>query len=130
MFVSRTFLLCSTTNQILFSEEILQNGADVLREQFSFVGVQSVGIEAVAVMESQQFLECGAQVGEGVVGQNAFEPVGEGFAGLAGDAAGGEFGFQLIKFGIESGPEEGVGRIIAGLGRLTSSATAEDDLIE
>ncbi len=61
--------------------------------------------------------------------EEAFEPGGEGFAGGAGVAEGGEVGFELVVVGVQPGPVGGGGGGGGG-GLGVAAAAAEEDLVE
>ena len=69
----------------------VQAGPRLAFQFLAFSGIQSLGIEAMAVMPAQQLLQRRAQVGQRRFRQRAFKPAGKRLTGLARHAADGQF---------------------------------------
>src|SRR2546423_824639 len=86
-------------------------------------GGQSLRVETVAVVQAKQALQRGLQWSQGRIVPGAEKPIGKSFAGLPGQAAAGQFVFELIELGIKARPGgQGAGSFLTAALALPAGA--------
>src|SRR5258708_5367884 len=95
----------------------LQAGLGFEPQSRAISAIYAEGIEAVAIVQVQQFSQRGLGLGQNWVSGGAAQPCGEGFAGGAGQATLGETFFELVEFRIQPGPASGVAWCFLGVAK-------------